>query len=484
MMIGLKAKFLILVCAVVSFTARAVPEVDVAVVGGGSAGFAAAWNAARLGSSVVLVERTARLGGTSVNGGVSNWEPVFGATGTPRVVYERLLRIPGAVGVSSITRHCGWDDSKTGPVFPGGLCEIDPALGYVDTLRRHGPGMKAKDWFRQTCHGVIFEPEAMSSVMAEMLVETGHCHVLTNVAVVSASAERRGPRVGPLCLSDGRLLRAKVVVDCCGVVCAAEGVPQMRSARPNGATLVYRIAPGVAGRTGEELAAVPVCAWAKRFPVAFVTRFANGEMAVNMLPTMDGREALRLGREAAFVECRRRVFAHWAWMKTRWPEFADWHLKSVASEVAYRETVRYRGDYVLSAEDVANGVRPEDEIAAADHAFDSHGGVGFRGELKAPYGIPYRCLVAEGRENMLMAGRIASFDDQAASSCRLSRTMMQLGEAAGIAAHLAAKRGGDVRRVSAAEIRCRQVNSATGAPRINCSKEGRNMLYRQDADRP
>jgi hypothetical protein len=50
------------------------------------------------------------------------------------------------------------------------------------------------------------------------------------------------------------------------------------------------------------------------------------------------------------------------------------------------------------------------------------------------YGIPFRCLVPRGWENLLVAGRCAGFSHIAASSCRLSRTMMALGEAAGLAA--------------------------------------------------
>jgi len=40
-------------------------------------------------------------------------------------------------------------------------------------------------------------------------------------------------------------------------------------------------------------------------------------------------------------------------------------------------------------------------------------------------------------DNLLVAGRCASFSAIAASSCRLSRPMMQLGQAAGTAAALA-----------------------------------------------
>ena len=75
------------------------------------------------------------------------------------------------------------------------------------------------------------------------------------------------------------------------------------------------------------------------------------------------------------------------------------------------------------------------------------------GELNAPYGIPYRCLLPCGTSNVLIAGRCASFSSIAASSCRLSRTMMQLGEAAGTAAYLSVTRGIPLRDVQASDIR-------------------------------
>ena len=48
---------------------------DVCVVGGGSGGIGAALAAARAGADVILVERMDRLGGTSTNAYVCNWEP-------------------------------------------------------------------------------------------------------------------------------------------------------------------------------------------------------------------------------------------------------------------------------------------------------------------------------------------------------------------------------------------------------------------------
>lgn len=417
---------------------------DVVVVGGGSAGFGAAWNAARLNHSVLLVEQADRLGGTSVVGGVSNWEPDCSGTGTPRVVYQRL-KAKGAAGVYWMERHCLWDSGENG-IYPGSLCIIDEDAPYEVSLRRHGVGMGNEEWFKTHCRGVIFEPEVMAKTMEELLEETGHCSIMLNTAFVSAIKDAEG-NVTELTLSDGTLVRPKVVIDACGAVCKAIGCQIYTSPNPNGATLMYRVAPGVEGRSEEELAATPTCWWGS-MPLIFAIRYPNGEIGVNMLPTMDGAQAQRLGWQATYTECRKRVFAHWAWLKQRWPEYKNWHLKSISPVVAYRETIHVEGEYTLTGNDVKNGVRPNDEIAIADHPFDSHGAsTGFSGELDQPYGVPYRCLLPKGTKNVLITGRCASFDFAAASSCRLARAMMQLGEAAGVAAVTALDKGIPLREV-------------------------------------
>jgi len=73
-------------------------------------------------------------------------------------------------------------------------------------------------------------------------------------------------------------------------------------------------------------------------------------------------------------------------------------------------------------------------------------------ELKAPYGIPFRCLIPQDSKNLLIASRAASFSSIAASSCRLSRTMMQLGQAAGTACFIALNNNKFIEDIDHAEL--------------------------------
>lgn len=69
---------------------------DIAVLGAGSAGFAAAFTLASAGVSVVLVDKNPGPGGTSVFGGVNCWEPGVCKGNVHLLLAERLSAIPDA----------------------------------------------------------------------------------------------------------------------------------------------------------------------------------------------------------------------------------------------------------------------------------------------------------------------------------------------------------------------------------------------------
>lgn len=450
---------------------------QLAVIGGGSGGFGAALAAARLGLDVVLVEKADCLGGTSVRAGVNCWEMGAGATGIPFDLYKRLKRVPGAVGVYSFGRHGLWFDPQREPYrYPGGETVIDPDRHYRDTLERHGlRGLVADQaQCRQRWHGIVFEPEAMARTMRAMLDETGHCRVLLGTAFVKIAA--RGTRIESVALSDGSLLSADAFVDATGdgLLAAAAGCEVMSGQEPharfgepgapekptghvNGATLLYRAARATEPSVEPLAPDIPAaCWWRARFPSAHVNHYPNGDLSINMLPTMDGKEFLARGYDDALAECRRRIRAHWHWLQSEYAEFREFRLAWVAPALGVRESRRIVGRYVLTQHDFLAGVSGQkhaDIICLADHALDTHGGKARGGEPREPYGVPYRCLVPVGPPNLLVACRAASFSSLAASSCRLSRTMIQLGQAAGTAAALARELKVDVADVPPDRLR-------------------------------
>ena len=443
---------------------------DIAVIGAGSGGIGTALSAARLGLKVLLVEKYSRIGGTAAWGGVNNWEPGVGGTGIPFEIYKRLTQIPKAVGIYTFGRHISWPEHGKQP-YPGGECVIDHEMQYLNTLQRFGTqAMKTKEetieFMKKNWHGVIFEPAEYCCVVEQMLDETGNCTLLKDTAFIKAKV--KNDSVTKITLENGTKISAHFFVDATAGLTLAEAcgcesmigkdshdtfeepdAPKKISRHLNAATLIYRVSrkyqPGI-----EPLPeGIPSqCWWAQNFPIAFVGTYPNGDLNINMLPTMEGREAFDMMPMKANIECRRRVLAHWHYNQTNFKEYQQYRITWIAPILGLREERRIAGRYILTEHDLRDGLTRQkhpDIIAIADHAMDIHGVKKSSGrncsEVKEPYGIPYRCLLPRGVNNLMVACRGASFSSIAASSCRLSRTMMQLGQAAGTAAFIAKNMG-------------------------------------------
>jgi len=454
---------------------------ELAVIGGGSAGTAAALAAARLGVRTVLIEQYAHLGGTATLGGVHCWEMGAGCTGIPFDIYRRMKADhPQAIGIYSFGRHFGWQDGWYWPHrldlvnFPGGELLIDPSRRYRDTLRRHPDAGGVTEAFARACwHGIPFLPEAMTATLVELLQETGNVEIRTGCTFTRVDAT--DGYVNAVQLRDGTTLTADAWIDgsgghCCraaGCAALAGRDPRSRFNEPsapteaaeevNGVTLLYRISPSEAPRIELLPADIPAaCWWREQFPPMSCVQYPNGDRNCNMLPTMDGREWRALGDAAAYRECRQRIRAHWHFLQTHFPEMRNYRLTWVAPMLGIREGHRIVCDKMLTEMDIVRGLPQQtdpDLIAIADHALDRHGEGSSCPELSAPYGIPYRCLIPRGWHNLLVVGRAAGFSSIAASSCRLTRTMMQLGQAAGTAVALAQRDHTDLPRVSPEALR-------------------------------
>ena len=129
-------------------------------------------------------------------------------------------------------------------------------------------------------------------------------------------------------------------------------------------------------------------------------------------------------------------------LRKRVPGFERCYLLDTSSQIGVRETRRIMGEYVLTAEDVFGARRFEDAVARVSFPIDIHdvkgGGGFFEGPRDGPYyTIPYRCLVPQKIENLLMAGRCISATHEAHGSLRVMPPCFATGQAAGTAGALA-----------------------------------------------
>ena len=144
----------------------------------------------------------------------------------------------------------------------------------------------------------------------------------------------------------------------------------------------------------------------------------------------------------AEFETRRQVRTLVKFFKKYVPGFQNCYLSVTAQEVGFRETRRIVGEYVLTKDDILGVRQFPDNIAQCAYMLDTHSRDGTQlhyvpvPEGKS-YGVPYRCLLPQRVENLLVAGRCVSATQDAQASLRVMPPAFSLGQAAGTAAALA-----------------------------------------------
>lgn len=121
------------------------------------------------------------------------------------------------------------------------------------------------------------------------------------------------------------------------------------------------------------------------------------------------------------------------------PGFADCFVSSIAPSIGVRETRRFAGIKTVTKQDVRSAHVPEDTVCLSGYKVDIHSGTGtglLFSDVEKPFGIPYGALVSRDMDNLLLAGRCISADGFALGSLRVIPTCMAMGQAAGLAACL------------------------------------------------
>lgn len=158
------------------------------------------------------------------------------------------------------------------------------------------------------------------------------------------------------------------------------------------------------------------------------------------------------------------------------PAFANAFLAATGGLLGVRETRRIVGDYLLSVDDYRGARSFPDEICRNAYGIDVHCSrerclelaqksieelKAFNREVTnrlprgSSVGVPYRCLTPRGLRNVLVAGRCISTDRQTNGTVRIMACCLNTGEAAGVAAAMAAGNGGDVHGVDVRSLRAK-----------------------------
>ncbi len=404
-----------------------IAEVDVCVVGAGSAGSTAAIAAARSGASVLLIDRLPFLGGTST----AVLDTFYGFY-TPGSTARKVV---GGIG----------DD-------------------VIATLRELGPVLERPNTYGAGT-GVTYLAEHLK-VAWEGLVTGAGARTLLHTMV--QAAEVRDGRIEAIVVATRAGLsrvRASVFVDASGDadLCAFAGFGYETAGELDPAqtlTTTFRMANvdlerrralqkadlhrlmADAAESGEydlprregsdHITPVDGVTATIMTRLDSIRRDPDGRI-VNATDPWFLTEAEMAGRRQALEYVR--------FLVDRVPGYEGAALVALGTQIGVRETRRVYGDYRLSRDDVLSARAFDDGIGLCGAPIeDHHGGADTVWQYLpdgAAVGIPYRALIVRDAANVLVAGRCFSATHDAHASVRSMAQCMAMGQAAGTAAALA-----------------------------------------------
>ncbi|WP_258959076.1 FAD-dependent oxidoreductase [Paenibacillus tyrfis] len=165
---------------------------------------------------------------------------------------------------------------------------------------------------------------------------------------------------------------------------------------------------------------------------------------VNPLDPQSVQEGIDIGKKEAphVVE----------YMKKNFPEFKDVTLADTAPELYVRETRHLKGEYRLTMSDLMENRDHWDAIAYGSYEVDiqsiNHTDPGAVMMKPKQYGVPFRSLVPQQVDGILVVGRSASFDSLPHGSARVIPLGMATAQAAGAAAKITLEKNITFRELS------------------------------------
>jgi hypothetical protein len=429
-------------------------DIDILVVGAGSAGCCAAIAAAK-GTSlrVMLIDRYGFLGGTST-GVLDTFYGFFTPGDAPRKV----------VG--------GVPDRVVDRLADAGAMYLRP--------NTYGAGT-----------GVTYSPERLKLIWDQLCVEAG-VDVLLHALLIDVETAGDGCIVSVVVATRGGLfrIRAKRYIDTSGDadLCHLAGIAYEKAGDIDPAqtlTTTFRLS-GVDQKAFEAAGGKTMLA----------SRMAEAvDSGRHQLPRRKGSfHAMAIPGCASTVAARvpdyyasdprllthaelygrRQSFVYEAFVRDCVPGYENARIAGLSVQIGVRETRRVYGEYRLTRDDCMSVRRFDDRVLLCGAPIEDHrAGASGQDETawayvpgNAAYDVPYRTLVPKGRDDVWVAGRCFSATHDAHASCRSMGQTMSMGQAVGLAAAISLKDDCGARSVPIATLQdhLRQLGAVLETP--------------------
>jgi hypothetical protein len=401
---------------------------DVVVSGSGSAGSTAAIAAARAGAKTLLIERFGFLGGTST----AVLDTFYGFY-TPG---SRSLKVVGGIADNVVT----------------GLRNYNACMERPNT---YGAGT-----------GITYNSEYLKVVWEKLVQDSGAVILLYGWVQDAAVSNQRIQLLTVATKMGLRKIIADHFIDATGDadLCFFAGAPCELAGQSEPAqmlTTTFKIAnvdiplrKNVSKQDFHKRMAAAAESGQFNLPRRegsdHVTP-VKGMMATNMTRVQSFETADGHFRNAtdpdllttAEIDGRRQALEYLRFLKADIPGYADAELISFGTNIGVRESRRMHGEYRLTREDVLTARHFDDQIGLCGAPIeDHHPGSDTEWQYLPDgkcVGIPFRTLIPQNVENLLVAGRCFSATHDAHASVRSMAQCMAMGQAAGTAAALCSR---------------------------------------------
>ena len=404
-------------------------EADVVVVGGGPAGIAAAVAAARTGVRTILVERYGHLGGLATGGLVQVIMPMSDGT-RERQIGGICQEIVDKLDAQGAALHPRPEDLGSNESSILGFWRSYPFCVVEGKIR----------------FSVMFDPEILKCVLNDMtesaavklyLHSWGARAIIEDQVIKGVVFESKSGR---------QAIMGRVVIDTTGDgdIFASAGAdfdstinPRIRSSNM---ALVFRIGSvkyseflNFKMSEPQKYSALISQLEGMRGLSMFIRASRPDVIWVNN--NIPGLNPLKVEDLTSLeVDVRKRMLITHAFLKQNMPGFDQSFIMDSASQIGVRSSRRLIGQHVLSGQEILTGEIFADTIAVCPD---------FRHDYSEKYPhwhIPYRSLVPNSVDNLLVAGRCFSSDVVANDLLAPIQFCIAMGQAAGTAAGLAVKK--------------------------------------------